>query len=121
MKNLATTLLVSLLLVPSLTSAAPAARLTASDLDTRRKALADLLDEQWEDTLRRNPEQASYLGDKRYNDKVTDESVAAILDSAKFDTKLLRRLEAIDTTGFSEQEKINKALLATDLRVGAHH
>jgi uncharacterized protein (DUF885 family) len=118
MKNLATTVLVSLLLMPSLSSAAPAARLTATDLDTRRKALADLLAEQWEDTLRRNPEQASYLGDKRYNDKVTDESVAAILDSARFDTKLLRRLEAIDTTGFSEQEKINKALLATDLRRG---
>ena len=118
MKNLATTLLVSLLLMPSASSAAPAARLSAADLDTRRKQLADLLSEQWEDTLRRYPEQASYLGDKRYNDKVTDESVAAILDASKFDAQLLRRLEAIDTTGFSEQEKINKALLARDLREG---
>lgn len=118
MKNLATTLLVSLLLMPSLSSAAPASRLTAADLDSRRKQLADLLNEQWEDTLRRYPEQASYIGDKRYNDKVTDESVAAILDASRFDAKLLRRLEAIDTTGFSEQEKINKALLARDLRDG---
>ncbi|PYQ29697.1 MAG: DUF885 domain-containing protein, partial [Acidobacteria bacterium] len=55
-----------------------AAELTASDLDKRRKALNDLLGEQWEYVLRTNPEFASLLGDKRFNDKSSDISLAAI-------------------------------------------
>ncbi|MCU1347592.1 MAG: hypothetical protein JWO56_622, partial [Acidobacteria bacterium] len=74
MMKLATTLLASLLLLSTAALAArSAADPTAADLDKRRKALGDLLSEQWEDQLRRNPEQASYLGDKRYNDKVSDD------------------------------------------------
>src|SRR5512146_419784 len=44
----------------------------------RIKQLHDLLAEQWEYTLRTNPEFASILGDKRYNDKLGDYSQAAI-------------------------------------------
>jgi uncharacterized protein (DUF885 family) len=111
-----TTILLTLFLLMATT--ASAANLTAADLDKRRKALSDLLTEQWEDSLRRSPETASYLGDKRYNDKSSDNSIAAIMDEAKYNKGLLVRLEAIDTTGFSDQEKLNKELLAQDLRNG---
>jgi uncharacterized protein (DUF2237 family) len=45
---------------------------TASTLEARRKALNDLLTEQWEYFLRTNPLDASFLGDKRWNDQIDD-------------------------------------------------
>ena len=95
-----------------------AAELTASDLDKRRKALNDLLGEQWEYVLRTNPEFASLLGDKRFNDKSSDISLAAIERDLTATRRFLRRFQAIDTAGFSEQEKVNKALMVKNLRDG---
>ena len=40
--------------------------------------LHKFFDEEWERGLRENPEAASYRGDKRYNDRWTDLSLAAI-------------------------------------------
>lgn len=40
--------------------------------EARRKALNDLLAEQWEYTLRVSPIKASFLGDKRWNDQLDD-------------------------------------------------
>lgn len=59
-------------------STASAGELSAADLDKRRKALADLLKEQWEYTLRTSPEFASILGDRRYNDQSSNNSEAAV-------------------------------------------
>jgi uncharacterized protein (DUF885 family) len=95
-----------------------AASLSAADLDGRRKALNDLLNEHWEYVLRTNPEFASILGDKRFNDKSSEISMAAIERELKANRRFLRRFEAIDTAGFSEQEKINKALIVKNLRDG---
>lgn len=92
------------------------AGLSAEDLDRRRKALSDLLEEQWEYTLRANPELASAIGDTRYNDRVNDVSEAAVR-AARAQTKLfLKRFEAIDPAGFSEQERLNRELMLRDLR-----
>jgi uncharacterized protein (DUF885 family) len=90
--------------------------LSASNLDKRRKQLNDLIDEQWEYTLRTSPEFASILGDKRYNDQVSDNSLAGIRKDNEENKKFLRRFEAIETAGFSPQEKINKALMVRNLR-----
>lgn len=93
-----------------------AAELSASDLDRRRKALSDLLDEQWEYTMKRNPEFASILGDRRYNDQVSDVSAAAMRADLETTKRFLARFEAIDTTAFSEQERLNRDLMVRDLR-----
>src|SRR5215203_3827535 len=93
-----------------------AQELSAADLDKRRKALNDLLHEQWEYTLRTYPEFASILGDRRYNDQVTDVSEKAQYADLAETKKFLKRFEAIDTTGFSEQEKLNRNLMVRDLR-----
>jgi uncharacterized protein (DUF885 family) len=93
-----------------------AAEPSASDLDKRRKQLNDLIDEQWEYTLRTSPEFASILGDKRYNDQVSDNSLAGIRKDNEANKKFLRRFEAVDTAGFSPQEKINKSLMVRNLR-----
>ncbi len=88
-----------------------------SDLEGRRKALNDLLAERWEYTLRTSPIFASILGDKRWNDKIDDFSQKAIDDDLEQSKKYLARFEAIDTTGFPEQEALNKTLMVRDLRM----
>ena len=87
------------------------------DLEGRRKALNDLLAERWEYTLRTSPTFASILGDKRWNDKLDDFSQKAIDDDLEQSKKFLARFEAIDTTGFPEQEVLNKTLMVRDLQI----
>ena len=89
---------------------------TSGDVDARRKQLDALLKDQWEYTLRTSPEFASILGDKRYNDKLTDFSQAAILRDQKVTREYLKKFEAIDTTSFPEQDKLNKELMVRNLR-----
>lgn len=85
-------------------------------LTERRKALNDLLAEHWEYTLSHNPEIASVIGDKRWNDKLSDLSQGAVAADLAKTKEFLGRFEAIDTTGFPEQEALNKALMVRDLR-----
>ena len=95
----------------------------AADLESRRKALSDLLHEQWEYTMLHNPIYASMLGDKRYNDQLGDFSQQAIDDNLEQERRFLTRFEAIDTTGFPDQEVLNRQLMVRDLRMdldGAH-
>ena len=100
-----------LFIVPLLMAATP------HDVESRRKSLNDLLAERWEYQLRTSPIFASILGDKRWNDLLDDGSQKAIDDDlarAKVD---LAKFEAVDTTGFPEQEVLNKALIVRDLRM----
>jgi uncharacterized protein (DUF885 family) len=90
---------------------------TPADLEARRKALNDLLHEQWEYTMRTSPIYASILGDKRWNDKVDDFSQSAIDDNLVQSRKFLERFEAVDTTGFPDQEVLNKELMVRDLKM----
>ena len=88
-----------------------------SDLEARRKALKDLLGEQWDYTMRVHPVWASTLGDKRWNDKLHDYSQDAIDKDLEQTRKFLARFEAIDTTGFSVQEALNKKLMVRNLKM----
>jgi len=96
--------------------AATAIGAEAPSLESRRKALNDLLAEQWEYTLSTNPEFASILGDKRWNDKSSDNSLAAIEKDLAKSAEFLKRFEAIDTAGFPEQEQLNKTLMVRQLK-----
>jgi uncharacterized protein (DUF885 family) len=89
---------------------------SSASVDARRKQLDALLKEQWEYVLRTSPEFASILGDKRYNDQLTDFSQAAIERDQKVTREYLKKFEAIDTTGFPEQERLNKELMVRNLR-----
>jgi uncharacterized protein (DUF885 family) len=88
----------------------------ASDLVARRQTLNDLLAEQWEYVLGTNPEYASILGDKRWNDQLSDQSQEAIDADLAKTKEFLGRFEAIDTTAFPEQEQLNKSLMVRQLR-----
>jgi uncharacterized protein (DUF885 family) len=95
---------------------APAANSSAPQgLDDRRKALNDLFSQIWEDHLSHSPEFASSIGDKRFNDQLTDYSVAAYNDQLGRDRDYLVRLGGIDTTGLSDQEVLSKDLMAREL------
>jgi uncharacterized protein (DUF885 family) len=86
-------------------------------LDARRKALTNLLAEQWEYKMRTSPISASIYGDKRWNDQLDDESEEAVTKDLQEAGKFLARFEAIDTTGFPDQEALNKELMVRDLRM----
>lgn len=111
MKKFALIFCAALLMVP----AAPAQELSAADLDRRRVALRNLLDEQWEYTLRTSPEFASILGDRRYNDELSDVSEAAVKADLEMSRRFLRRFEAVSTVAFSGQEKLNRDLMIKNL------
>jgi uncharacterized protein (DUF885 family) len=87
----------------------------ATDVATRVKALNDLLAEQWEWNLRESPEFATILGDYRYNDKWTDPTIAHVQQQKKDTAAFLARFKAIDTTGFSEQDRLNQQLMVRQL------
>jgi uncharacterized protein (DUF885 family) len=108
---------ICLLVVAMLIPAAVAGTNPPADLEARRKALNDLLHEQWEYTMRTSPIYASILGDKRYNDKIDDFSQQAIDDNLEQTRRFLVRFDAIDTTGFPEQEVLNKLLMIRDLKM----
>ena len=88
-----------------------------ADVESRRQALDSLIKEQWEYAMRNSPEWASLIGDKRYNDKLSDFSQAAIDADAKQTAEFLKKFEAIDTSGFPAQEQINKELMVRNLRL----
>jgi uncharacterized protein (DUF885 family) len=86
-------------------------------LEDRRKALSDIFHEYWEDQLRHNPEFASEIGDKRYNDQTSDFSVQAVNDTLAREQKYLLRLAAIDPTGFTDMEKTSQDLLIREFEM----
>jgi uncharacterized protein (DUF885 family) len=75
-----------------------------------------LFDEQYESDLRNFPERATAFGDYRYNDKLADRSLAAIAQRHETDRTFLNRLQAIATTGFSDQDQLSHDLLVRVLQ-----
>ena len=84
-------------------------------LEARRDELNRLLADEWEYTLRTQPELATQVGDNRYNDRLSDFSDKAIADDLEHTRQALTRFEAIDVTGFPEQERLNRALMLRSL------
>ncbi|WP_407506445.1 DUF885 domain-containing protein [Acinetobacter baumannii] len=87
-----------------------------SDVSVWVKALNQLLQEQWEYTLKNNPETATTLGDLRYNDRWTEFSKNQIEKDKKTTQNFLKRFEAIDSTGFSATDQLNKDLMIYQLK-----
>jgi uncharacterized protein (DUF885 family) len=77
----------------------------------RLSAQNTLFDEQYETDLRNSPERATAFGDYRYNDQLNDYSLEAIQRRHETDETFLKRLEAIPTTGFSDQDQLSHDLL----------
>ncbi len=83
----------------------------AAKVDGNRKALNQIFQDYWEDNLAHNPEFASTLGDKRFNDRIDDYSVKAYNEGLARGEAFLMRLAAIDQAGLSDQEQLSRDLL----------
>ena len=99
-----------------------ASNFTYSYLSTEKKnadeiKFEEFLDENWETTLEKSPYFASLLGDKRYDDKVSSNSVADFYDNRDYEEYVLKVLDSINSDNLSEENQLNYRLLKLDYEV----
>jgi uncharacterized protein (DUF885 family) len=112
--HLAVALLLALA-APLLHAQFKASDLAPAGVEGNRKALNQIFKDYWEDNLAHNPEFASSIGDKRFNDKISDYSVQAFNDGLARGQAFVMRLATIDSAGLTAQEKISLDLLLRKL------
>ncbi|HVO61307.1 MAG TPA: DUF885 domain-containing protein, partial [Terriglobales bacterium] len=88
-----------------------------TNLDARRNQLNKFLADQWEYEMRESPEFATMIGDYRYNDRWSDMSLAHVAQRRRDLQDWLGRFEAVDTSGFPEQDKLNQQLMIRGLKL----
>lgn len=86
------------------------------NLDQRRSEFKRLLADEWEYTLRERPELATSIGDYRYNDRWSDLSLAHVHERKHDLDEWLVKFEAVDSSGFSEQEQLSERLMVRRLK-----
>ncbi|HEY1575952.1 MAG TPA: DUF885 domain-containing protein [Terracidiphilus sp.] len=116
MKRPALLVAAALLVAPCWIRAQLTASATAATTpEDRAKALHALFHDYWEADLKHQPEFASSIGDKRYNDQVSDYSVKAVNEWLQEEQEFLLKLAAIDTSGLSDQDKVSSEILSRRL------
>jgi uncharacterized protein (DUF885 family) len=90
---------------------APAFAQSGKPLADRLAAQNAVFDEQYESDLKNSPERATSFGDYRYNDQLGQYSLAAIAQRDKLNAAFLARLQAIPTTGFTDQDQLSHDLM----------
>lgn len=88
----------------------------ATSIATRRAKLREAIEAEWQYQLQTHPEFATAIGDPRFNDRLDDRSAAAEERHARHAREEIRLLAAIDTTGFPEEEALNKVLMLRQMR-----
>jgi len=73
-----------------------------------------LFDEEWELSLKENPTFASFLGDKRYNDRWSDQSLQAIEKRQQHRLETLAALKKINRNELSASDRLNYDLFQKD-------
>lgn len=71
------------------------------------KALHDLFDREWEYDLQQSPTRASRLGDRRWNDRWSDVTLAAIKSRHQHGVEVLAQLAKIDRGKLSSANQLN--------------
>ena len=106
-----------LVLLPAfLLSAAPVKKPTAASRGpAASKSLEKFFEEEWEWGLKEYPERATYLGDTRYNDRLTDLSLEAHERRNRRQHDVLARLKKIDRAALTEDERLSYDLFQTQL------
>lgn len=112
---LATVIAAGLSAAPPVVFAQATATQAAPVRNAATQALYALFDEEWERGMRENPEEATYRGDARYNDRWTDMSMAAIQARMDGDGKALERARAIDRNALSASDKLHYDVFVWDL------
>src|SRR5215471_9714327 len=94
-----------------------AATLNAEDAAVTRR-FRDLLEREWQYRLQEAPTFASYLGDKRYNDRWPDVSLAAIERRHEHQKQVLAQVDQIDATQLSSADRLNYQLFRKEVAEG---
>jgi len=71
------------------------------------KSLHDLFNSEWDYDMQQRPDEASNLGDRRWNDRWPDESPEAFAQRAEHNKDVLKRLAAVDRAGLSVADQLN--------------
>ena len=103
-------------LSPRPMNAEPTEQGEPSSADGRQQQLRSLFDEDWDYELRAEPEFATALGDKRYNDRLSDRSPGFYQSDIERKREFLRRFEAMDAKGLPEQDVLSLTLMIRQLR-----
>lgn len=94
----------------------PAHAANSQTPDARRAQFTQLLSDEWEYEMRESPEYATSVGDYRYNDRWSDYSLEHVQQQQKDLQQWLDRFQAVDSAGFSEQEKLSLQLMLRGLK-----
>ena len=88
-----------------------------AETSTAARQLHALLDAQWAWETQEYPEQATFRGDKRFDDRLTDLSPAAIARRKQHQQQLLAKLKRINAAQLAGQDAISHAVLLTRLEL----
>jgi uncharacterized protein (DUF885 family) len=97
--------------------ATPAGQAFAAANDATR--LHAVFDEYWQWVKRERPEVATFVGDNRYDDRLTDFSAAAIERRNACRRTLLKRLDAFDARRLGEQDAVSLGIVKSQLALRA--
>ncbi len=89
---------------------------TSDPVEARVAAQNALFEEIYQSDLKSHPERATAFGDYRYNDQLSDYSLAAVARRHDADIVYLGRLSGISTSGFPEQDQLSHDLLVRVIR-----
>src|ERR1051326_4153462 len=104
------------LFIASLVLIAAAALAAEPSVEERLAKQNALFAESWQTNLKLNPTQATAVGDYRYNDKLGDYSLAALQKRHEINEDFLKRIKAISTEGFSEEDRTSHDLFMKNLQ-----
>ena len=82
-----------------------------------QKKFKEFLDENWQDSMEKSPLFASLLGDKRYDDKVSSNSIEDFFLEKEYESYVLEVLSQIDPNNLSEEDQLNYRLLKSDYEI----
>ena len=67
--------------------------------------------------MEKSPLFASLLGDKRYDDKVSSNSIEDFFSEKEYESYVLEVLSQIDPNNLSEEDQLNYRLLKSDYEI----
>ena len=96
---------------------APAAQPAKPDANAIAQQLEGLYEEFWEEQLKLNPVQATFVGDPRYNDQLPNFLAAEFRQQTHdFNQKWLDRVSAIEGTALEGQARLSYDIFVRDLK-----
>ena len=98
--------------------AAPSAAKTMQVAPSKSEQLEQLYVDYWEASLKRNPLQATFVGDSRYNDQLPNFFTPEYRnESLAFTRAWLKKFEAIDANDVSGQTRLSYDIMLRSLKL----